>query len=75
MIEYYGYIPETHQIQTDDGYLLTLHRINYSPNCTEEEKKGPLLIQHGLFSSSADWVLLGSDHGLGKFLELSSHPF
>lgn len=27
LIEHYGFPAETHTAQTDDGYLLTLHRI------------------------------------------------
>ncbi len=27
MIEYWGYPVEEHQVTTDDGYILTMHRI------------------------------------------------
>lgn len=38
----------------------------------EESKpkiRPPILINHGLLSSSADWVLLGPQKALGKYLE------
>ena len=49
---------------TKDGYILTLHRIpNYS------NTSAPVVfLQHGLMSSSADWVLTGPDHALAYLL-------
>jgi len=64
----YGYPAETHEVQTDDGYILTLHRIPFGKKCGKENSKGPVLIQHGLFCSSADWVVMGPDHGLAFIL-------
>ena len=29
MIEYWGYPVEEHRVTTDDGYILTMHRIPY----------------------------------------------
>ncbi|XP_063989510.1 lipase 3-like [Diachasmimorpha longicaudata] len=54
MVEDAGYTIETHIVQTDDGYLLTIHRL---PN----EGGPPVFIQHGLLSSSADWLSLGKE--------------
>lgn len=59
MIRRTGYPAETYIIMTEDGYLLTLHRIpgdNASP---------PVLLQHGLFLTSAVWVTLGKVKALG----------
>ncbi|XP_022908916.2 lipase 3-like [Onthophagus taurus] len=57
LIRRYGFKSETHTILTKDGYFLTLHRIP----CNQNGKKGnqPVFIQHGLLSSSADFL----DHG------------
>lgn len=66
IIEEYGYTAETHTVQTDDGYLLTLHRIPYGKNCGPENSRGPVLVQHGLLCSSADWVVMGPQQGLGE---------
>lgn len=48
-------------MQTDDGYILTLHRI---PNFN----KTVVFLQHGLLSSSADWLLLGPGKALAFLL-------
>lgn len=66
MIERDGYPCEVHFISTDDGYILQLHRIpqrNYIEN-----KTTPVLIQHGLLGSSADFLLLGPNKALGKLI-------
>lgn len=64
IIRRHGYPSESHVCVTDDGYLLTLHRIPGKNN----GKKGdqPVLLQHGLLGSSADWILNG-DNSLGNF--------
>ncbi|KAL6431798.1 hypothetical protein ACFW04_007357 [Cataglyphis niger] len=62
MIRKAGYRAEAHVIMTEDGYLLTLHRIpgdNDSP---------PVLLQHGFLSNSAHWIILGKDKALPYLL-------
>ena len=54
-----GYPVETHDVVTQDGYILTLHRI---PATNQSSRV--VFLQHGLMSSSADWVLSGPDHAL-----------
>ncbi|XP_055906400.1 lipase 3-like [Eupeodes corollae] len=49
-----GYPFEEHTVETQDGYLLKLHRI---PN-NSQQKRGIALLMHGLSCSSADWVVL-----------------
>ncbi|EFN67149.1 Lipase 3 [Camponotus floridanus] len=58
MIRRAGYPAEAHVIMTEDGYLLTLHRI---PGRNDSV---PVLLQHGLLGSSADWVILGKGKAL-----------
>ncbi|XP_025265052.1 lipase 1 [Camponotus floridanus] len=62
MIREAGYPVETHVITTEDGYLLTLHRI---PGGNDSL---PVLLQHGFLSSSADWVILGRGKALAYLL-------
>jgi len=62
MIRRAGYPAEAHVIMTEDGYLLTLHRI---PGRNDSV---PVLLQHGLLGSSADWVILGKGKALGTNL-------
>lgn len=58
IIARYGYPSETHTIKTDDGYLLTVHRI-------ANPGKPVVYLQHGILSSSADFVVLGPEKALG----------
>lgn len=60
LVEAYNYPSETHKIQTEDGYILETHRIA-APG------KQPVILMHGLLDSSATWVMLGPDKGLGVF--------
>ncbi|XP_025265046.1 lipase 3 [Camponotus floridanus] len=62
MIKKAGYPAEAHVIQTEDGYLLTLHRIPGGNNSL------PVLLQHGLLVSSFDWVILGKNKALAYLL-------
>lgn len=62
----HNYPVSIHTVYTEDGYLLTMHRI---------PKPGhqPILLVHGIFSSSMSFVILGPKKSLGnKFLENSS---
>ena len=68
MISKEGYPAETHQVITDDGYILRMHRIPHgrerSPKSGAE--RPAVYIQHGLTSSSADWLVAGPKKALGK---------
>ncbi|KAH8282129.1 hypothetical protein KR054_005724 [Drosophila jambulina] len=61
LIHKYGYPAENHTVQTADGYILTLHRIA-RPGAI------PVLLVHGLLDSSATWVMMGPNKGLGYLL-------
>ena len=43
-------VHETHEVQTDDGYLLTLFRI------PRQNPKGVIFFQHGLYTDARIWV-------------------
>lgn len=66
IIARHGYTCETHTV-VSQGYILNVHRIPRSkvgkviPNKT-------VLLQHGLFASSADWILNGPEKGLAYVL-------
>ncbi|KAG9510356.1 Gastric triacylglycerol lipase [Fragariocoptes setiger] len=53
-----GYLAEEHDVVTQDGYILTVQRI-VNPLVKPEyrNKLKPVIMQHGLFSSAADWVI------------------
>ena len=69
IIRYWGYPVDTHEVLTDDGYYLTLHRIPHGrKNVTVKERKNgrPVaFLQHGLFCTSAIWILNLPRHSLG----------
>jgi len=58
IIRRHGYPSESHVVESEDGYLLTVHRI---PGGKDGSKGGqPVYLQHGLLGSSADWILNGN---------------
>ncbi|KAI8435542.1 hypothetical protein MSG28_003838 [Choristoneura fumiferana] len=57
-----GYTCETHTI-VSQGYILNVHRIPRPKNADEVPSK-TVILQHGMFSSSADWILNGSEKSL-----------
>lgn len=68
LIAKYGYPAESHTVQTEDGYLLTLHRIPRGKGVARRDDRPPVLLQHGLLSSSADWVVSGPEKALAYLL-------
>lgn len=73
MVTKYGYPLEIHEILTEDGYVLQLHRIPRGRNDEQEVKskiKTPILLMHGLAGSSADWVLMGPEKSLGMLMQI-----
>ncbi|KAH8378371.1 hypothetical protein KR093_011015, partial [Drosophila rubida] len=66
LIKKYGYPTETHFVTTQDDYVLCLHRI---PRVGAQ----PVLLVHGLMSSSAVWVQMGPSQGLAYKLYLQGY--
>lgn len=67
----FGYPLENHTVTTEDGYILTMHRIPHGKNNSETldtPVKPVALLQHGLGSSSVDWINKGPDQSLGQLL-------
>ncbi|KDR18742.1 hypothetical protein L798_07396, partial [Zootermopsis nevadensis] len=67
LVSKYGYPVESHTVLTSDGYFLTLHRIPHGRH-NATVYSGAVIVQHGVLSSSADWVILGPDKALGYVL-------
>lgn len=61
-----GYICETHVVESQ-GYLLSVHRIPKSKSRGPVSSK-TVILQHGIFASSADWVLNGPEKALAYVL-------
>lgn len=69
LIENAGYNGEAHQIDTEDGYILKLHRI--IPKKTNSLK--PVLLCHGILATSADFLVTGSQSALAYLLSDYGH--
>ncbi|XP_059059307.1 lipase 3-like [Achroia grisella] len=68
LIRKYGYPCEIHRVYTEDKYILEMHRV---PNGRDNISQGPrpvVFLQHGLLSSSAEWVLMLPGKGLAYIL-------
>ncbi|CAG9128644.1 unnamed protein product [Plutella xylostella] len=66
-----GYPVEKHRVHTEDGYILQMHRIpagRRSARRTSQKGKKAVLIAHGLFGSSGDFVIMGPQRSLGYIL-------
>ncbi|CAH1397744.1 unnamed protein product [Nezara viridula] len=77
-LENSGFPYETHNVVTEDGYILTLHRILGSNGYDKltgiaEENRIPVFLQHGLWSSSGDWVVSGTSHSLAFLLSKNGY--
>ncbi|XP_076756493.1 lipase 3 [Xylocopa sonorina] len=70
LIEQAGYIGETHEVVTEDRYVLQLHRIPGSKQNPPSDKKPAVLLLHGLLDCSATWVL--TDPGKSLAFQLSN---
>ncbi|XP_053658286.1 lipase 3-like [Anopheles marshallii] len=64
LVSKYGYDVEEHSLNTEDGYRLTLHRVQ-SPGSTNGTV---VLLMHGLLCSSADWLMIGPGNALAYLL-------
>ncbi|GMR39432.1 hypothetical protein PMAYCL1PPCAC_09627, partial [Pristionchus mayeri] len=66
LIRHRGYPAEEHTIATPDGYFLTLHRIPHGRNGRCNGR--PVLLQHGLVSSSFDFLAIQPHQSLSYSL-------
>ncbi len=57
IIESRGFKAEVHYLVTDDGYILALHRIINPLSSVSKSQSKPILLQHGLLGSSADFLI------------------
>uniref|UniRef100_T1GDZ5 Partial AB-hydrolase lipase domain-containing protein n=1 Tax=Megaselia scalaris TaxID=36166 RepID=T1GDZ5_MEGSC len=57
----HGFPVEEHSVQTEDGYILSIHRI-------PKANGSVVFLQHGLLSSSGDWLIIGPQKALAFVL-------
>ncbi|XP_022698621.1 lysosomal acid lipase/cholesteryl ester hydrolase-like isoform X1 [Varroa jacobsoni] len=70
IIQRYGYPAENHLVQTKDGYILEIQRIPYGRYTSRlaNGSRPVIYLQHGLLSSSFDFVANPPDESLGYIL-------
>jgi lysosomal acid lipase/cholesteryl ester hydrolase len=68
LIRKYGYPSEAHTVITNDGYLLTMHRIPHGRKLPYNSTRIPVFLQHGLLASSDSWVINGPGKSLPYIL-------
>ncbi|XP_063603947.1 lipase 3-like [Penaeus indicus] len=75
IIAYYGYPAEVHLVTTDDGYILELHRIPHGIKEAQNSTRPrpPILLQHCLLCSSAEFVMNTPDKALAYLLADSGY--
>ncbi|PRQ47637.1 putative triacylglycerol lipase [Rosa chinensis] len=66
LVETRGYICQEHHVTTEDGYILGLLRIPYGRSGSKSitDQKPPVLLQHGLLTDAASWLLNPPDQTL-----------
>lgn len=60
-----GYKCESHSVETEDGYILKVHRI---PPNNHMAKRSAVFLMHGLLAASADYVVTGPKLALAYYL-------
>ncbi|CAH2056963.1 unnamed protein product, partial [Iphiclides podalirius] len=63
----YGYPSEEHTVITEDGYILSIFRIE-GKNCQGPTRSPPVLIMHDLLMSSDSWLDSGPGSGLAYLI-------
>ncbi|XP_015126109.1 lipase 3 [Diachasma alloeum] len=63
-----GYEAEEHDVTTEDGYILSVHRITSGPKAPAANGKPAVLLLHGLLAASDVWVLRGAGRDLAFML-------
>ncbi|XP_037953654.1 lipase 3-like [Teleopsis dalmanni] len=67
-----GYPVEKHNVQTKDGYILTLHRIPYLHPIQKTVLRRPVVfLLAGIYASSDAWLLNGQENSLPYLLSKS----
>ena len=54
--KFYNYPVETHKVVTEDGYILTVFRIQRKGSVIRSGLK-PIILQHGLLDCSDTWII------------------
>ncbi|XP_072399743.1 lipase 3-like [Diabrotica undecimpunctata] len=63
----FGYPIDSHQIETEDNYILTAFRIPHGRNTTSSNNL-PILLNHGMMGSADNYIWLGPQRSLAYIL-------
>ena len=67
LVKSFGYPIEEHQVTTEDGYILALHRIHVKQACCNKTSR-VVLLGHPLMSSSAVFTFGPANQSLAYIL-------
>lgn len=67
-----GYKGEAHRVETDDGYLLKVHRVLPKTRDLKSESK-PVFLMHGILATAADFLVTGPEIALAYLLADSGY--
>ncbi|XP_052740925.1 lipase 3-like [Bicyclus anynana] len=65
LAKYHGYNIETHKVITDDGYILSVHRI---PSRKPIKNTSVVFLMHGILDCADSWLLQGPNKALAYTL-------
>lgn len=65
-----GYEGEAHEVETEDGHFLRLHRV--LPKVSQRTKK-PVFLMHGILATAADFLITGPKIALAYLLADSGY--
>lgn len=69
IIESRGFKCETYTVTTNDGFVLTLHRIVNPLAKRMNMQTPPVLLAHGLFSQASNWLITSDDGHLEPIVD------
>lgn len=67
-----GYEGEAHRVETEDGYLLKVHRLLPKTKDKQSERK-PVFLMHGILATAADFLVTGPEIALAYLLADSGY--
>lgn len=82
MVKAYGYSAESYDVQTEDGYILTMFRLPHGHennkgkhmgsgsqhSSSSQESKGVVFFMHGLMTNSEAFIYGGSSESIAFYL-------